>query len=99
MKSHIEHQLLTTALSRMDHTAPMMVLVMKLTSFAWSCHDGTKQDKDLSSGYQKHFKIVQMPGLLEFFGFVFFFPCFLIGPSFQFKDYHDFIHSNVRIHF
>lgn len=29
----------------MDHTSPMMVMVMKLTAFAWSCYDGTRPDE------------------------------------------------------
>ncbi len=76
----------------------MMVLVMKLTAFSWSCYDGLRPEKNLSA-YQKKFALQKMPKLVDFLGCVFFFPCFLIGPAFQFQDYEDFIEKRVRIFF
>lgn len=62
----------------------MMVLVIKLTSFAWSVHDGQvynynktniKDDekKKLQSRHQIENRVTEMPGLLAFYGYVFFF--------------------------
>lgn len=46
-----------------------MVLVMKLTQFAWSVYDGSRPVEELDS-YQASQRIVEVPGLLEFFGYV-----------------------------
>ena len=50
-------------------------------------HDGRRELVDL---YQKQHAIQTEPDLLEFYGFVFYFPSFLVGPTFSFRDYHDF---------
>ena len=47
------------------------------------------------SSYQNHYKITVFPSLVKFLGYIFFFPSFLIGPSFQFKDYDDFIEEKA----
>jgi lysophospholipid acyltransferase len=90
LKSHLHRQVILDEDAPMDHTAPMMVLVMKLSSFAWSCHDGLRPTDELSE-YQRRFKIIEFPGLMTFLGYIFYFPTFLIGPTFQFNDYQDFV--------
>nr|KAJ3419216.1 lysophospholipid acyltransferase [Polyrhizophydium stewartii] len=82
--NHLYRQWILGAEARMDHTVPMMVMVMKLTSFAWSAHDGTLPD-------ERQRAIRRLPSTLEFLGFVFFFPSFLIGPTFAYVDYDHFI--------
>ncbi|KAJ3413171.1 lysophospholipid acyltransferase [Chytridiales sp. JEL 0842] len=78
--------------SKMDHTVPMMVIVQKVTGFAWACHDGTRSDEDLSDE-QKTRVIRKYPSILDFLGFIFFYPAFLVGPSFDFQGYQQFIHD------
>ncbi|KAJ1565227.1 lysophospholipid acyltransferase [Cladochytrium tenue] len=75
---------------RVDHTVPMMVLVQKLTNFAWACYDGTRSDKELTPE-QKATEIRGWPSLLEFLGFVFYYPSFLVGPSIEYRAYQHFI--------
>ncbi|TPX63613.1 hypothetical protein SpCBS45565_g06482 [Spizellomyces sp. 'palustris'] len=87
--NHIFGQLINKSTANFDHTAPMMVLAIKLTSFAWAAHDGTKPDKDLSED-QRSLAIRKFPGLIEYFGYVFFFGGFLVGPAFEFADYRKF---------
>ncbi|KAI8810569.1 MBOAT, membrane-bound O-acyltransferase family-domain-containing protein [Cladochytrium replicatum] len=79
---------------RFDHTSPMMVLVIKTTSFAWSVHDGTRR-KDRLTQDEKDLAIKSFPGLLEYLGYVFFFPTFLAGPALNFRDYQMFIDSEA----
>jgi len=63
---------------------------MKLTAFAWNYYDGGKKENDLPPSSRRQ-AIRTFPNILEFFGFVFFFGGFLVGPSFQFNDYVQFV--------
>ncbi|KAI9349252.1 MBOAT, membrane-bound O-acyltransferase family-domain-containing protein [Zopfochytrium polystomum] len=76
--------------ARVDHTVPMMVMVQNVANFAWACYDGTRPDAELSSA-QRAGAIRGFPSLLEFLGFIFFFPAFLLGPSNEFHTYKDFV--------
>ncbi|CAG8532052.1 9767_t:CDS:10 [Ambispora gerdemannii] len=75
---------------KFDLTGPQMILVIKLTTFAFSVYDGQKPIKELTP-YQRNKRIVVLPSLLEFLGYVFFFGGFLVGPAFEFMDYRQFI--------
>ena len=61
-----------------DHAGPQMLLTIKLTSFAYNIADGLAKEEDLLE-YQKRFRVTDQPDFLEFLGFVFFFPTFLVG--------------------
>ncbi|KAJ3080235.1 lysophospholipid acyltransferase, partial [Quaeritorhiza haematococci] len=95
--NHLHAQIFSHDDARLDHTTPMMVSVIKLTSFAWCAHDGAKLKKEKDENgkdlhpSQKRRAIVEMPSLIEYLGYMFFFGGFLVGPSFEFKDYKDFI--------
>lgn len=83
-----------------DYTAPMMVLVMKLSSFSWSAHDGyliknKKKSIDELTHEQKLYQIENMPSIIEFLGYVFFVVSFLVGPSMEYKDYEKYIKSEA----
>lgn len=60
---------------------------MNLTSFAWSVYDGQMRREEDCDAQQKSMRITKMPSLLEFFGYCFYFPGVLIGPSTRFTDY------------
>lgn len=88
----------------MDSTASQMLLLIKLTSFAFNYHDGvvaiatTVQagDSDHTTTVKetrKQLTIPHIPSLLEFLGFVYCFTTFLAGPAFEFKEYSDAIHQ------
>ncbi|KAJ3301898.1 lysophospholipid acyltransferase [Blyttiomyces sp. JEL0837] len=79
--------------SRVDHTVPMMIVVQKVTNFAWACYDGSRPARELSPHQQKT-QIKSPPTLLSFLGFIFFFPGFLVGPSFDFKAYQQYINND-----
>lgn len=67
-------------------SGPQMVLTMKLTTFAWNMYDGQQELESLDES-QKETRIPKLPSLLEFFGYIFYFPAFLIGPSLTFTEY------------
>lgn len=45
--------------------------------------------------YAKLMSFKRLPNLLEFFGYVYFFPGFLAGPAFNYKEYSDFIDGSL----
>jgi lysophospholipid acyltransferase len=47
-----------------------MVLVMKLSTFAWNVHDGRRPVEKLDK-WQKEFRVVQYPSILEFVGYAY----------------------------
>ncbi|KAG6586882.1 Lysophospholipid acyltransferase [Phytophthora cinnamomi] len=89
---------------RMDATASQMLLLIKLTSFAFNYHDGvvasatTVTDRDSEhmkrvKQSRKQLAVPEIPTLLEFLGFVYCFTTFLAGPAFEFKEYSDAVHQ------
>ncbi|CAG8601371.1 12798_t:CDS:10 [Ambispora leptoticha] len=91
--SHIYRQLSRTSSDKFDLTGPQMILVIKLTTFAYNVYDGQKptQVSFELTPYQQSKRITVMPSLLEYLGYVFFFGDFLVGPAFEFMDYRQFI--------
>ncbi|KAJ2851554.1 Lysophospholipid acyltransferase [Coemansia brasiliensis] len=86
--SHIRRQLNEQRSGRveLDYTGAQMVFVIKVTSLAFCIYDGQQAEKELS-GYQRKNAISQVPSPLEFFGYVFFFPGFAVGPAFELATY------------
>ncbi|KAI1115035.1 MBOAT family protein [Nemania sp. NC0429] len=76
--------------SVVDITGAQMVLVMKLSAFAWNVFDGTLPE-ELLSDHQKDRRIIQLPGLLDYTGYVLFFPSLLAGPAFDYNEYKGWI--------
>ncbi|TAQ85623.1 1-acylglycerol-3-phosphate O-acyltransferase/1-acylglycerophosphocholine O-acyltransferase [Chlorociboria aeruginascens] len=77
-----------------DITGAQMVLVMKLTAFCWNVADGRLPEKDLSD-FQKERAIRQLPSLLDFIGYVLFFPSLFAGPAFDYVDYKCWIETTM----
>ncbi|KAI0303083.1 MBOAT, membrane-bound O-acyltransferase family-domain-containing protein [Russula brevipes] len=67
-------------------TGPQMVLVMKLTTFAWNVWDGRRPVKDLDK-WQTKMRVTRFPSLLEFLGFSLYFPGVLVGPYLEYETY------------
>lgn len=91
--SHIYRQILADP-SVVDITGAQMVMIMRLTAFCWNVHDGQLPEKDLSP-YQKDRAIRKMPNLLDYFGFVFFFPSLMVGPAFDYIDYQRYVTTTM----
>lgn len=77
-----------------DYGAILMILVIKLSNFAWACHDGGKDPSALSED-QRRYAIRENPDILDFFGYIFFYGGFFIGPAFEFTDYQDYINRRA----
>ncbi|PRP79173.1 putative membrane-bound O-acyltransferase [Planoprotostelium fungivorum] len=69
-------------------TGTSMVLVMKLSAYAWNVHDGITKEE--LTPYQEEKKLSEVPPLLEYLGFVFYFPGLMVGPSIEYMDYRKF---------
>ena len=85
----------------LDFSGPQMLLVIKLTSFAYTYYDGMmglKKDEKKAS-VNSRFASVQesrraqalftLPTLVEFYGYVFCFTTLLAGPAFEMREYLD----------
>jgi lysophospholipid acyltransferase len=91
--SHIVRQAANNP-STTDITGAQMVLVMKLTAFCWNVQDGRLPESDLTD-FQKQHAIRTMPSLLDYTGYVFFFPAIMAGPAFDYCDYSDYITTTM----
>lgn len=79
-----------------DITGSQMVLVMKLTAFAWSYYDGSYvKDKDTLTEYQRSRAISKHPSLLKFLAYAYFYPTLLTGPSFDFADFDSWLNCEM----
>ncbi|TRX92438.1 hypothetical protein FHL15_006605 [Xylaria flabelliformis] len=77
-----------------DITGAQMVMVMKLSAFAWNVFDGTLPEDQLSD-QQKDRRIVSLPGFLDYAGYVLFFPSLLAGPAFDYNEYRGWIDCSM----
>jgi lysophospholipid acyltransferase len=72
----------------------MMVLTMKLTTFAWNLYDGQRSTSELDK-VQVVSRVPALPRLLDFTGFALFFPGILVGPSFTYASYDTFLNRSL----
>ncbi|VDK46033.1 unnamed protein product [Anisakis simplex] len=80
-----------------DITGPMMVFVQKLTTIAFSLHDGrVKKDEELND-VQRRQALSSVPPLLEFLSYTFHFQTILTGPLCFFTDYMEWIDGTNAI--
>ncbi|CED83777.1 Predicted membrane protein [Phaffia rhodozyma] len=92
--NHILRTIIDPSLNLMGITGAQMVLVMKLSSFAWNIHDGRRSLSELDAA-QAATRLTKVPGLWSFLGYALFFPSVLIGPSFDFALYDS--HVNKKL--
>ncbi|KAK0538807.1 Lysophospholipid acyltransferase [Tilletia horrida] len=85
--NHLVRELTGIPLTTVEITAMQMVLCMNLTTFAWDVYDGQQRSEAECDSQQRESRIVHFPSLLEFAGYVSYFPGVLIGPSTRFNDY------------
>ncbi|KAI9751387.1 MAG: lysophospholipid acyltransferase [Lichina confinis] len=91
--SHILRQYRATP-EVVDISGAQMVLVMKLSAFCWNVHDGQLPQDGLSD-FQRDRAIRELPGLLDYAGYVLFFPALLAGPSFDYAEYRRWIDTSL----
>lgn len=71
---------------RMDFSGVQLLLTIKFTTFALDVYDGQRPEEKLTE-YQKKHRIRRVPSVLEWFGYIYFFPGFLTGPAFNLCEY------------
>lgn len=91
--SHI-YRMIEDNPSAVDITGAQMVLVMKLSAFCWNVWDGKQKEADLND-VQKERAIKKLPGLLDYAGFVAFFPSIMVGPAFDYVDYERWLNTRM----
>lgn len=69
-----------------DVTGAQMVLVMKLTSFAWNVYDGQLPESKLTE-FQKDRAVRNHPSVIDFLAYAFYFPSLLTGPSYDYAEF------------
>ncbi|KAK6349693.1 lysophospholipid acyltransferase [Orbilia brochopaga] len=80
--------------SVVDITGVQMVLVMKLTAFCWNVWDGKLPASELTPTQQDR-AIREMPSLLDYAGYVLFFPSIMVGPAFDFSEYKKWLDTSM----
>lgn len=94
--SHIYRQIINTP-SVIDITGAQMVMVMKLSAFCWNVHDG-RLPRDRLSDAQKPSAIDKFPNVLDYAGYVLFFPSLFGGPAFDYVQYRRWIETTMFEH-
>ena len=80
-----------------DVTAALMVGTIKYTSFAMcvaDAFDEKEKGKKLDSR-QTNYKIEDFPDIIEYLGWLFFFPGVLGGPAIEFMDYRRYVDGTI----
>jgi lysophospholipid acyltransferase len=85
---------MANAPSSVDITGAQMVMVMKLSAFAWNVADGTLPDDQLTE-FQKERRIINLPSFLNYAGYVLFFPSLLVGPAFDYNEYRGWLDTTM----
>ncbi|WVQ79951.1 hypothetical protein IAT38_002052 [Cryptococcus sp. DSM 104549] len=92
--NHIKRTVFAVPTSAIEITGSQMVLVMKLTTFAWNVHDGRLKAEGLDAN-QLETRLTSVPNPLAFLGYCFFFPSILVGPSFDYATYDALVHRTI----
>jgi lysophospholipid acyltransferase len=91
--NHIIRQMANSP-SVVDITGAQMVLVMKLSAFCWNVHDGRLPANQLTQG-QAYAAIREFPSILDFAGYVLFFPSLHAGPACDFVEYRRWLETSM----
>ncbi|XP_034107167.1 lysophospholipid acyltransferase 6 isoform X1 [Drosophila nasuta] len=88
---HLMRQFYDYGSYALDITGPLMIITQKVTSLAFSIHDGfVRKDEDMTKAQQYH-AIRKMPSALEYFSYVWHFQSLMAGPLVFYKDYIEFV--------
>jgi len=90
--SHIYRQWVDYMGWTLDFTTMQMVLTLRLTSFAYNYYDGNNPN---ATAEQKKRSIKTLPGILEYYGFVYFFCSYLAGPAIEISEYQNHINGKM----
>lgn len=81
----------------LDYCVIQMMLTCKLTAWASNLYYATLPECEIEKNkYWSKYKICKFSSLLEFFGYIFFFQTYLIGPFIEYNDYIDYINQKNK---
>lgn len=72
-----------------------MIIIQKLTSYAWNVYDGTLDEAKLSEN-QKQMQIKKTPSFIRYLAWIFFFPTVMTGPACTFVEYDHWASGEVH---
>lgn len=98
---HYDAMVSDTAADRMSHTGTLMVMVAKISMFAFHCDDGLKKARGavlsnhppIAEQRNKFAIDIREVSLFGFFVYMFEFQGSLVGPLFSYAEYLDFYHN------
>lgn len=96
---HLHRQFFEDSSYGLDISGPLMVITQKVTSLAFSLHDGLVKKEDDMTDTQKYYAVKKLPNFLEFFSYTLMFPSLMAGPVIFYKDYIDFIEGHPITHY
>ncbi|CAG0883003.1 unnamed protein product [Darwinula stevensoni] len=88
---HVQRAMFNYGDYALDITGPLMILTQKVTSLAFSLHDGTVKDPNSLQELQKRHCVKRIPSILEYFSYCFNFQGILAGPFVFYNDYAEFV--------
>ncbi|KAL1665658.1 MBOAT, membrane-bound O-acyltransferase family-domain-containing protein [Schizophyllum commune] len=88
--NHVIRVIYNLSYETIEVTGSQMVLVMKLTTFAWNIHDGRQKAEDLDK-WQLARRVVEYPSLTAFLGYALYFPGVLVGPYLDYSEYNELV--------
>ncbi|KAL4218135.1 hypothetical protein ACF0H5_022871 [Mactra antiquata] len=74
-----------------DVSGPLMIVTQKISSLAFSIHDGFYGNKDKLSDLQKRYRVSKPPSMIEYFSYIFYFQGIVVGPLSFYNDYVAFV--------
>lgn len=74
-----------------DITGALMIITQKVTTLAFSIHDGLCRDEEELTKSQRYHAVRKIPSMLEYFAYCLHFQGLLAGPMVLYKDYVEFI--------
>ncbi|XP_057656266.1 lysophospholipid acyltransferase 6 [Diorhabda carinulata] len=91
---HLYRQLFDYSSIGLDISGPLMVITQKVTSLAFSLHDGLTKKEEEMTHTQKYYAVHKTPNFLEYFSYSLLFPSLMAGPVIFYNDYIDFVEGN-----
>ncbi|XP_014224563.1 lysophospholipid acyltransferase 1 [Trichogramma pretiosum] len=90
---HFHRQAYDYGSSALDITGPLMVITQKVTSLAYSLHDGLARKEDELTPAQRYHAMQKMPTFIEYFSYVLHFQALMAGPIIFYRDYINYVNG------
>ncbi|CAH1154129.1 unnamed protein product [Phaedon cochleariae] len=91
---HLHRQIFDYGSYALDISGPLMVITQKVSSLAFSLHDGMTKKKEEMTVNQRYHAVYKTPSFIEYFGYTLLFPSLMAGPVIFYNDYIEFIEGS-----